>query len=72
MYESSGKPMVLKDCLSDLNHNVISRMVFGEKYSNESVTKHELKEMIDELFSFGVVSDIGEFFPLAGVLGFAG
>ncbi|KAG4174646.1 hypothetical protein ERO13_A11G134700v2 [Gossypium hirsutum] len=67
-YESSGVPIVLKDHLSDLSLNVISRMVFGKKYTegtgeNEIVTPKEFKEMLDELFLLNGVLDIGDSIP---------
>ncbi|KAK8675787.1 hypothetical protein V6N13_033850 [Hibiscus sabdariffa] len=68
LYESSGKPIVLKDNLSDLSLNVISRMVLGKKYTdgtgeNEIVTPKEFKEMLDELFLLNGVLDIGDSIP---------
>ncbi|MBA0560393.1 hypothetical protein Golob_017295 [Gossypium lobatum] len=68
LYESSGVPIVLKDHLSDLSLNVISRMVFGKKYTegtgeNEIVTPKEFKEMLDELFLLNGVLDIGDSIP---------
>ncbi|KAG8477816.1 hypothetical protein CXB51_027734 [Gossypium anomalum] len=68
LYESSGVPIVLKDRLSDLSLNVISRMVFGKKYTegtgeNEIVTPKEFKEMLDELFLLNGVLDIGDSIP---------
>ncbi|MFQ6644746.1 hypothetical protein Gotur_019647 [Gossypium turneri] len=68
LYESSGTQIVLKDHLSSLSLNVISRMVFGKKYTegsgeNEIVTPNEFKEMLDELFLLNGVLDIGDSIP---------
>lgn len=68
LYESSGVPIILKDRLTDLSLNVISRMVFGKKYTeetgeNEIVTPKEFKEMLDELFLLNGVLDIGDSIP---------
>ncbi|KAK9232615.1 hypothetical protein WN943_022863 [Citrus x changshan-huyou] len=77
LYESSGKPIALKDHLADVSLNVISRVVLGKKYSNErqngiEITRHELKEMIDELILLNGVFDIGDSIPWLGFLDLQG
>ncbi|XP_039041179.1 trimethyltridecatetraene synthase-like [Hibiscus syriacus] len=68
LYESCGTPIVLKDHLSTLSLNVISRMVFGKKYTEttgdaEILTPKEFMEMLDELFLLNGVLDIGDSIP---------
>lgn len=69
LYSSKGKPVVLKDHLSTLSLNVISRMVLGKKYLDEStadtsiVTPEEFKKMLDELFLLSGVLNIGDSIP---------
>ncbi|KAJ4717773.1 Cytochrome P450 [Melia azedarach] len=76
LYESSGKPIFLKNYLSDVSLNVISRMVLGKKYTekheNEIVTPEEFKEMLDELFLLNGVFDIGDSIPWLGFLDLQG
>ncbi|XVE50695.1 hypothetical protein DITRI_Ditri01bG0183900 [Diplodiscus trichospermus] len=77
LHESSGTPIVLKDHLSTLSLNVISRMVFGKKYTegtgeNEIVTPKEFKEMLDELFLLNGVLDIGDSIPWLSFLDLQG
>ncbi|CAN1169142.1 Dimethylnonatriene synthase [Linum perenne] len=73
LFGSCGNPINLKDFLSDLSLNVISRMVLGKKYTVSSdaaaiVTPEEFKEMLDELFLLNGVLDIGDSIPwLAGL-----
>ncbi|KAK4736225.1 hypothetical protein R3W88_010486 [Solanum pinnatisectum] len=63
----SGKPILLKDYLTTLSLNVISRMVLGKSYLNESensiVTPEEFKKMLDELFLLNGVLSIGDSIP---------
>ncbi|CAI0419147.1 unnamed protein product [Linum tenue] len=69
LFGSGGDPVNLKDHLSDLSLNVISRMVLGKKYTGvaaaegEIVTPEEFKEMLDELFLLNGVLDIGDSIP---------
>ncbi|KAK8594867.1 hypothetical protein V6N13_015780 [Hibiscus sabdariffa] len=77
LYESCGTPVVLKDHLSSLSLSVISRMVFGKKYTegtgeNEIVSPKEFKEMIDELFLLNGVLDIGDSIPWLSFLDLQG
>ncbi|ESR40989.1 hypothetical protein CICLE_v10026999mg [Citrus x clementina] len=61
LYESSGKPVTLKDHLADVSLNVISCMVLGEKYINKHdngiKTRQEFKEMVDEFVALNGVFD---------------
>ena len=69
LFESSNskRPIVLKDPLSTVSLNVISRMVLGKKYTDESadaiVSSDEFKKMLDELFLLGGVLNIGDSIP---------
>jgi cytochrome P450 len=67
MYASKGKVIPLKDRLSTLSLNVISRMVLGKRYLDESensiVSPDEFKKMIDELFVLNGVLNIGDSIP---------
>ncbi|XVE88619.1 hypothetical protein DITRI_Ditri19aG0084100 [Diplodiscus trichospermus] len=77
LYESSGTQILLKDHLSNLSLNVISRMVFGKKYAEETgeseiVTPKEFKEMLDELFLLNGVLNIGDSIPWLNFLDLQG
>ncbi|XP_065866880.1 trimethyltridecatetraene synthase-like [Euphorbia lathyris] len=78
MFSSAGNPINLKDHLSDLSLNVISRMVLGKKYTvksegeDEIVTPEEFKEMLDELFLLNGVLDIGDSIPWLSFLDLQG
>lgn len=67
LFKSSGQVILLKDFLSTLSLNVISRMVLGKKYLEEEkggvVTPQEFKEMLDELFLLNGVLNIGDSIP---------
>nr|ALX35998.1 flavonoid 3'-hydroxylase 1 [Paeonia lutea] len=67
MCSSAGKKIVLEDYLSTLSLNVISRMVLGKKYTDETedsiVTPEEFKKMLDELFLLSGVLNIGDSIP---------
>nr|QNS29939.1 cytochrome P450 [Nothapodytes nimmoniana] len=69
LYKSSsgGHPVNLKDHLSTVSLNVISRMVLGKRYLDESdnsiVTPEEFKKMLDELFLLNGVFNIGDSIP---------
>lgn len=67
LYESSAKVVTLKDHLSTVSLNVISRMVLGKKYTDESevsiVSPEEFKKMLDELFLLSGVLNIGDSIP---------
>ncbi|GLT56028.1 hypothetical protein SLA2020_291010 [Shorea laevis] len=77
LYNSFGTPIMLKDHLSNVSLNVISRMVLGKKYTegtgeNEIVTPKEFKEMLDELFLLNGVLDIGDSIPWLSFLDLQG
>ncbi|MBA0627989.1 hypothetical protein Godav_022776 [Gossypium davidsonii] len=77
LYESSGTQIVLKEHLLSLNLNVISRMVFGKKYTertgeSEIVTPNEFNEMLNELFFLNGVLDIGDSIPWLSFLDLQG
>ncbi|KDP40690.1 hypothetical protein JCGZ_24689 [Jatropha curcas] len=78
LFLSSGNAINVKDHLSDLSLNVISRMVLGKKYTvkneneNEIVTPEEFKEMLDELFLLNGVLDIGDSIPWLAFLDLQG
>ncbi|KAL5725603.1 hypothetical protein ACHQM5_008732 [Ranunculus cassubicifolius] len=70
LYNLSSKKIFLKDHLSDVSLNVISRIVFGKKYTVESesnetsiVSPSEFKKMLDELFLLNGVLNIGDYIP---------
>ncbi|XP_059640780.1 trimethyltridecatetraene synthase-like [Cornus florida] len=67
LYKSSGKPVTLKDHLSTVSLNVISRMVLGKRYldetDNDVVSPDEFKKMLDELFLLNGVFNIGDSIP---------
>ncbi|XP_019198638.1 PREDICTED: cytochrome P450 71A1-like [Ipomoea nil] len=65
---STPHPILLKDYLSTLSLNIISRMVLGKNYLNESeggatVSPNEFKKMLDELFLLNGVLNIGDSIP---------
>uniref|UniRef100_A0ACD5XSG8 Uncharacterized protein n=1 Tax=Avena sativa TaxID=4498 RepID=A0ACD5XSG8_AVESA len=69
---AGGRPLVLKDYLSTVSLNVITRMVMGKKYLEKEVrdesgavitTPDEFKWMIDELFLLNGVLNIGDSIP---------
>ncbi|KAE8728616.1 putative ent-kaurene synthase [Hibiscus syriacus] len=77
LYESCGTTIVLKEHLSSLSLNVISRMVLGKKYTegtgeNEIVSPKEFNEMLDELFLLNGVLDIGDSIPWLSFLDLQG
>nr|UXM19720.1 flavonoid 3'-monooxygenase 2 [Hydrangea macrophylla] len=71
LYKSSSsnqnQPISLKNHLSTVSLNVISRMVLGKRYLDESensvVAPEEFKKMIDELFLLNGVLNIGDLIP---------
>ncbi|XP_076888174.1 trimethyltridecatetraene synthase-like [Bidens hawaiensis] len=67
LLESAGKEISLKDVLSTVSLNVISRMVLGRSYLDESgnsvVSRDEFKKMVDELFLLNGVLNIGDSIP---------
>ncbi|THU67550.1 hypothetical protein C4D60_Mb05t25840 [Musa balbisiana] len=68
LFKSSGGIVLLKDHLSTVSLNVISRMVLGKKYLDRTevaaiVSPEEFKEMLDELFLLNGVMNIGDSIP---------
>ncbi|KAL7599331.1 trimethyltridecatetraene synthase [Lactuca sativa] len=67
IFESAGEEIPLKDLLSTVSLNVISRMVLGKRYldeeSNSVVSPDEFKKMLDELFLLNGVFNIGDSIP---------
>ncbi|KAK1290494.1 Flavonoid 3'-monooxygenase [Acorus calamus] len=63
--EMSGRPMKLKEPLSTLSMNVISRMVMGMSVDEgmSVVSAEEFKEMLDELLVLNGVLNIGDYVP---------
>lgn len=77
LFESSGKPIMLKDQLSTVSLNVISRMVLGKTYSDDEsdssiVEPKEFKNMLDELFLLNGVLNLGDWIPWIGFLDLQG
>lgn len=71
--KSSGKPFLLKDYLSTVSLNVISRMVLGKSVDeNGIVSPEEFKKMLDELFLLNGVINIGDLIPWLGFLDLQG
>lgn len=72
LHGASGRVVVLKDFLSTVSLNVITRMVMGKKYLEKEVkdeagavitTPDEFKWMLDELFLLNGVLNIGDSIP---------
>lgn len=67
VYKACKMPLNLKDYLTTVSLNVISRMVLGKKYTDESenaiVSPEEFKKMLDELFLLSGVMNIGDNIP---------
>ncbi|KAH6773368.1 hypothetical protein C2S52_003750 [Perilla frutescens var. hirtella] len=77
LFKSSGKPVLLKDYLSTVSLNVISRMVLGRRYmdggdKNAVVSPEEFKKMLDELFLLNGVLNIGDLIPYINFLDLQG
>lgn len=76
LFGSSGNPIHLKDHLSTLSLNVISRMVLGKRYLDESentiVSPEDFKKMLDELFLLNGVINIGDLIPWVGFMDLQG
>ncbi|KAE9584753.1 hypothetical protein Lal_00041656 [Lupinus albus] len=76
LFKNQNKTILLKDHLSDLSLNVISRMVLGKKYTvkteNAIFTPDEFKKMLDELFLLNGVLNIGDFIPWINFLDLQG
>ncbi|KAI5665395.1 hypothetical protein M9H77_15248 [Catharanthus roseus] len=67
LYKTAGKPIVLNDYLSAVGLNVISRMVLGKRYLDESensiFSAEEFKKMVDEWLLLNGVITIGDNIP---------
>ncbi|XP_057976718.1 trimethyltridecatetraene synthase-like [Malania oleifera] len=76
LFTAAGKAVTLKEHLSTVSLNVISRMALGKKYLEEeegSVLKpEEFREMLDELFLLSGVLNIGDSIPWLGFLDLQG
>ncbi|KAI6671726.1 hypothetical protein NL676_006611 [Syzygium grande] len=76
LYLSRGAHLALKDHLTDLSLNVISRMVLGKKYTEETensiVRPDEFKKMLDELFLLNGTLNIGDSIPWLNFLDLQG
>ncbi|KAL0424951.1 UNVERIFIED_CONTAM: Trimethyltridecatetraene synthase [Sesamum radiatum] len=77
LFKSSGQPVQLKDYLSTVSLNVISRMVLGKRYldkdnENAVVSPEEFKKMLDELFLLNGVINLGDLIPWISFLDLQG
>ncbi|XP_021716536.1 cytochrome P450 71A1-like [Chenopodium quinoa] len=69
IFNTNNKPTLLKDHLSTLSLNVISKMVLGKKYLERNnkekmfITPEEFKMMLDELFLLNGVLNLGDWIP---------
>ncbi|KAL8466345.1 hypothetical protein ACS0TY_035446 [Phlomoides rotata] len=77
VFNSSGKAILIKDYLSTVSLNVISRMVLGKRYldgndKNAIVGPEEFKKMLDELFLLNGVLNIGDMIPYVQFLDLQG
>ena len=76
LFNSANKTILLKDHLTTLSLNVISRMVLGKKYLEKSenaiISPEEFKKMLDELFLLNGVLNIGDFIPWINFLDLQG
>lgn len=79
LYTLKGSPITIKDHLTDLSLNVISRMVLGKKYTvkgaegeDSIVTPEEFKKMLDELFLLNGTLTVGDSIPWLNFLDLQG
>ncbi|XP_051147858.1 trimethyltridecatetraene synthase-like [Andrographis paniculata] len=73
VFVSAGKPFLLKDYLSTVSLNVISRMVLGKSAAEiDVVSTEEFKRMLDELFLLNGVINIGDLIPWISFLDLQG
>ncbi|KAL1538101.1 trimethyltridecatetraene synthase-like isoform X1 [Salvia divinorum] len=76
IFKHSGRALVLKDFLSTMSLNVISRMALGRRYLDGSddgvVSPDEFKKMLDELFLLNGVLNIGDLIPCINFLDLQG
>ncbi|XP_030539388.1 trimethyltridecatetraene synthase-like [Rhodamnia argentea] len=77
LFEAKGQPINVKDHLSNLNLNVVCRMVLGKKYADKSkssnvMSAEEFRKMVDELFFLMGTLNLGDFIPLLDFLDLQG
>ncbi|KAI4329076.1 hypothetical protein L6164_021378 [Bauhinia variegata] len=76
LFNSANTPITLRDYISTLNVNVISRMVLGKKYvendENAVVTHREFNELIQEYFVLNGFVNVGDLIPWVGFLDLQG
>nr|XP_027109162.1 cytochrome P450 71A1-like [Coffea arabica] len=77
LFQSLGKPVLLKDYLTTMSLNMISRMVLGKRYLDESdqnsiITPEEFVKMMDELLLLNGVFNIGDSIPWLNFLDLQG
>ncbi|XP_047327269.1 trimethyltridecatetraene synthase-like [Impatiens glandulifera] len=76
MFNSAGTSISLKDHLTTLSLNIISRMVLGKRYldqdENSVVSPEEFMKMLDELFLLNGVFTIGDSIPWLAFLDLEG
>ncbi|KAL6846499.1 hypothetical protein ACP4OV_023947 [Aristida adscensionis] len=64
----AGEPVAIKERLSDMSLNIITRMVLGRKYADDAdggevAAPKEFRWMLDELFLLNGVLNIGDWIP---------
>ncbi|KAH9298628.1 hypothetical protein KI387_030310 [Taxus chinensis] len=73
---TGGLPVHLREETYTVSNNIISRMVLGRRYLEESanhkIKPHEFKEMLQELFVLNGVFNIGDYLPWLGFLDLQG
>ncbi|XP_047328319.1 trimethyltridecatetraene synthase-like [Impatiens glandulifera] len=76
LFNSAGTPIMLKDHLTSLSFNVISRIVLGKRYLDKDektvISSEEFKEMLEELFFLNGVFTIGDSIPWLAFLDLEG
>lgn len=69
LFNKSGNPIDLSQQLSSVNLNIISRLVLGKKYIDESgvddalISPKDFRKMLDELVLLNGSSNIGDYIP---------
>ncbi|XP_077230347.1 trimethyltridecatetraene synthase-like [Tasmannia lanceolata] len=78
LFVASRKAILVKEHLSTASLNIISRMVLGKTYTDESksknqiITSEELKKILDEWFLLNGVLNIGDSIPWLSFLDLQG
>ncbi|XP_065045109.1 trimethyltridecatetraene synthase-like [Musa acuminata AAA Group] len=82
LFRSAETPVLLTDHLFTINHNIMSRMVLGRKYTLEQslssgapaafVSQEEFKEMIEEMMLLNSVINVGDLIPWLNFLDLQG